>query len=202
MIYVTRREKFSAAHRLFNPELSDEENYRTYGKCSNPNWHGHNYIVEIVVAGEPDAKTGYVIDINLLKSIIKEYIIKKVDHKNLIKQIREKKWKVAIGINPKTPLEKIFNLINEIDQVLVMSVEPGFSGQAFLKSSIQRIDSLIKYREQQKLNFEIVVDGGISRENIFELAKLGVDQVAIDSAIFSQGNPAENLMVLKKITEK
>ena len=83
-----------------------------------------------------------------------------------------------------------------------MSVEPGFSGQAFLKSSIQRIDSLIKYREQQKLNFEIVVDGGISRENIFELAKLGVDQVAIDSAIFSQGNPAENLMVLKKISEE
>jgi 6-pyruvoyltetrahydropterin/6-carboxytetrahydropterin synthase len=83
MIYVTRREIFSAAHRLFNPIFSDEENERIFGKCSNPNWHGHNYTLEVVVAGEIDPETGYVIDLKLLKEIIIENIIKKVDHKNL-----------------------------------------------------------------------------------------------------------------------
>ena len=83
MIYVTRREIFSAAHRLFNPKYSDEENARIFGKCSNPNWHGHNYTLEVVVAGEIDPETGYVIDLKLLKEIIIKNIIKKVDHKNL-----------------------------------------------------------------------------------------------------------------------
>ena len=83
MIYVTRRERFSAAHRLFRPELSDEENFKIFGKCSNPNWHGHNYILEVVVAGNPDKETGYVIDINLLKKIVREFVINKIDHKNL-----------------------------------------------------------------------------------------------------------------------
>ncbi len=83
MHYVTRRETFSAAHRLFNPDFSDEENERVYGKCSNPNWHGHNYTLEVIVAGEIDKKTGYVIDLKMLKEIIIEKVIKKVDHKNL-----------------------------------------------------------------------------------------------------------------------
>ena len=83
MIYVTRREVFSAAHRLYNPKFSNEENERIFGKCSNPNWHGHNYTLEVVVAGEIDHDTGYVIDLKLLKDIIIENIIKKVDHKNL-----------------------------------------------------------------------------------------------------------------------
>ena len=83
MLYVTRRETFSAAHRLFNPEFSDEENERIYGKCSNPNWHGHNYTLEVIVAGDIDKKTGYVIDLKKLKEIIIENVISKVDHKNL-----------------------------------------------------------------------------------------------------------------------
>ncbi|MDP4115321.1 MAG: 6-carboxytetrahydropterin synthase [Bacteroidota bacterium] len=83
MIYVTRREVFSAAHRIFIPGLTDEENFIRYGKCSNPNWHGHNYTLEVVVAGEIDKETGYVIDLNILKEIIKTNIIDKVDHKNL-----------------------------------------------------------------------------------------------------------------------
>jgi 6-pyruvoyltetrahydropterin/6-carboxytetrahydropterin synthase len=83
MLYVTRRETFSAAHRLYLPELNDEENYKIFGKCSNPNWHGHNYTLEVVVSGEPDPKTGFVIDINNLKKIIKENVISMVDHKNL-----------------------------------------------------------------------------------------------------------------------
>lgn len=83
MVYVTRREVFSAAHRLFNKKFSDKENKEIFGKCSNPNWHGHNYTLEVVVAGNVDPETGYVIDLKKLKQIIKENIINKVDHKNL-----------------------------------------------------------------------------------------------------------------------
>ena len=83
MFFVTRREVFSAAHRLYNPKFSDEENKRIYGKCSNPNWHGHNYTLEVVVAGEINPETGYLIDLKLLKEIIIKNIIDKVDHKNL-----------------------------------------------------------------------------------------------------------------------
>ena len=83
MVYVTRRERFSAAHRVFKPELSDEENLKIYGQCSNPNWHGHNYILEVVVAGEVDPDTGYLLDLKLLKEIVHKNVIDKVDHKNL-----------------------------------------------------------------------------------------------------------------------
>ena len=83
MIYVTRRETFSASHRLNNDNISKEENKRIYGKCNNNYGHGHNYILEVVIAGEIDASTGYLIDIKLLKNIIKEYIIDKVDHHHL-----------------------------------------------------------------------------------------------------------------------
>ncbi len=83
MIYLTRRETFAAAHRLFIDGLSDEENFDIFGKCSNPNWHGHNYTLEVVVAGEVNPKTGFVLDLKELKVIIHKYVISKVDHKNL-----------------------------------------------------------------------------------------------------------------------
>ncbi len=83
MVYVKRRETFSAAHRLYNPAYSDEKNLEIFGKCSNPNWHGHNYVLEVTVAGEPDPETGFVIDLKVLKNIINENILSKVDHKNL-----------------------------------------------------------------------------------------------------------------------
>ena len=82
-MYVTRKANFSAAHRLFNPLLSDQENLEIYDKCSNPNGHGHNYYLEVTVAGEPDPKTGYVIDLKKLKKVIEEHFISKVDHKHL-----------------------------------------------------------------------------------------------------------------------
>lgn len=83
MIYITRRERFSAAHRLYKPELSDEENFKLYGQCSNPNWHGHNYVLEVVVKGEVDPETGYLLDLNDLKKVVRKHVIEKVDHKNL-----------------------------------------------------------------------------------------------------------------------
>lgn len=83
MVFVKRKAHFNAAHRLHNPDKSDEWNRKVYGKCNHPNWHGHNYTIEVVVVGEPDPDTGYVIDLGKLKQIIDENIIEKCDHKNL-----------------------------------------------------------------------------------------------------------------------
>ncbi len=83
MIYVTRKAHFSAAHRLYNPTFSDERNEAVFDKCNNPHGHGHNYTLEVTVAGIPDPLTGYVIDLKKLASMIDEYIIDKVDHKHL-----------------------------------------------------------------------------------------------------------------------
>ena len=82
MIYVTRREVFSASHRLYNENFSEEENQKIYGKCSNYYGHGHNYVLEVVVAGEINPETGYLIDLKILKDIIRENVISKADHRN------------------------------------------------------------------------------------------------------------------------
>jgi 6-pyruvoyltetrahydropterin/6-carboxytetrahydropterin synthase len=82
MIYITRREHFNAAHKVYNPEWSDEKNLEVFGKCSNPNWHGHNYVMYVTVKGEPHLETGYVMDLKVLSNIIREHVIDWVDHKN------------------------------------------------------------------------------------------------------------------------
>ena len=83
MLFITRKFHFSASHRVYDPSLSDEENFRIYGKCSNPNGHGHNYFMKITVAGEIDPIIGFVMDLTELKKIVEKEIISKVDHKNL-----------------------------------------------------------------------------------------------------------------------
>lgn len=80
---VTRRVHFNAAHRLFNPARSDEWNAQVFGVCSNPNYHGHNYELDVTVEGEIDPETGYVIDINVLKRVVEEKLLRHLDHKNL-----------------------------------------------------------------------------------------------------------------------
>jgi 6-pyruvoyltetrahydropterin/6-carboxytetrahydropterin synthase len=82
-ISVIRKEHFNAAHRLFNPAWSDEKNQEIFGKCNNPNYHGHNYDLLVKLTGFPDTKTGYVFDLKVLSDIIKENILDKFDHKNL-----------------------------------------------------------------------------------------------------------------------
>lgn len=82
-VYVTRRVHFNAAHRLHNPDKSDAWNREVFGKCNSPNYHGHNYVLKVTVAGEPDPETGYVIDLGDLKQLLHERVIDKVDHKNL-----------------------------------------------------------------------------------------------------------------------
>ncbi len=81
-VTVTRRMHFNAAHRVHNPELSDEENRRLFGKCNNPNWHGHNYILDVSVAGPVSDRTGYVMDLAALKRVVQESIIEGVDDRN------------------------------------------------------------------------------------------------------------------------
>lgn len=83
MIYLTRRERFNAAHRLFRKEWSEEKNYEVFGKCSNPNWHGHNYQLFVTVKGETNPETGFVINLKQLSTIVRKRVIEKMDHKNL-----------------------------------------------------------------------------------------------------------------------
>jgi 6-pyruvoyltetrahydropterin/6-carboxytetrahydropterin synthase len=83
LVTVTRRVHFSAAHRVHSPAMSDEENRRVYGKCNNPNWHGHNYILDVSVSGLVDERTGYVIDLSRVKDIVQLHVLEKVDHRNL-----------------------------------------------------------------------------------------------------------------------
>lgn len=99
MIYLTRRERFSAAHRMFRKEWSDEINLRVFGKCSNPNWHGHNYILWVTIKGEPSEEHGFIMNSNILKQIIIENIIDKIDHKNINLEVDFMKGKIATTEN-------------------------------------------------------------------------------------------------------
>ncbi len=82
-VSVTRRTFFNAAHRLHNPSKSDAWNKKVYGRCNSPNWHGHNYVLEVTIRGEPDPDTGFIMDLDDLHTVITERIINKVDHLNL-----------------------------------------------------------------------------------------------------------------------
>lgn len=88
-VAVYRKEHFNAAHRLHNPEWSDEKNQRVFGLCNNPNYHGHNYTLVVKVTGEVDPETGYVIDIKTLKDTVRKEITNRFDHKNLNLDVTE-----------------------------------------------------------------------------------------------------------------
>ena len=104
MIYITRRETFSAAHKLSRSDWSAEKNQEVFGKCANPNWHGHNYILWVTVKGEVNQETGFVANLSDVSRILKENILDKVDHKNLNEDVDFMKGKysstenLAIGI--------------------------------------------------------------------------------------------------------
>lgn len=82
-VAVYRKEHFNAAHRLHNPAWTEEKNNTVFGLCNNPNYHGHNYDLVVKLVGEPDAETGYVMDLKLLSDLVKEEILNRFDHKNL-----------------------------------------------------------------------------------------------------------------------
>ncbi|MCB9034773.1 MAG: 6-carboxytetrahydropterin synthase [Chitinophagales bacterium] len=83
MVYITRRETFNAAHKLYNPNWSAEQNKLVFGKCANKNWHGHNYALFVTVKGTPSKDTGFIMNIKELSQIIQKEVIEKLDHKNL-----------------------------------------------------------------------------------------------------------------------
>lgn len=95
MIYITRREVFNAAHRVFKEDWSDNKNLEVYGKCSNPNWHGHNYALYVTVKGNIRPDFGYVADLKSVSEIIRKRIIEKIDHKNINLEVDFMKGRIA-----------------------------------------------------------------------------------------------------------
>ena len=99
MIFLTRRERFSAAHRMYRADWTDEENQMKFGKCSNPNWHGHNYVLLVTVKGETSPEHGFVMNINILKQIILDKVVNKIDHKNINLEVDFMKGRIATTEN-------------------------------------------------------------------------------------------------------
>jgi 6-pyruvoyltetrahydropterin/6-carboxytetrahydropterin synthase len=95
MIYITRRETFNAAHKLYNNDWTEEKNIEIFGKCANHNWHGHNYVLFVTIKGDPDPITGYVIDLKVLSDILKKSVVEKLDHKNINLDVDFMKGKMA-----------------------------------------------------------------------------------------------------------
>jgi len=83
VVYITRKEHFNAAHKLYRPDWSDEQNEAVFGPCSNKNWHGHNYELWVTIKGEPNPETGFVVDLKWLSQLIRRELIEHLDHKNL-----------------------------------------------------------------------------------------------------------------------
>lgn len=114
-VTVTRRMTFSAAHRLHQPALSDEENRALFGKCNSPNGHGHNYVLEVSVRGPVDPRTGYVVDLKWLKETVEVHLLDYLDHRNLNADVA-----FLSGVNPTTE-----NLVVACWNVLARRVSPG-----------------------------------------------------------------------------
>jgi 6-pyruvoyltetrahydropterin/6-carboxytetrahydropterin synthase len=114
-VTVVRRLTFNAAHRVHNPELDDLENARLFGKCNNPNWHGHNYVLEVSVRGPIEKRTGYVMDLARLKDVVSKEIVEKVDHRNLNLDVDFMR-----GVIPTTE-----NLVVGIRRILVPAIAPA-----------------------------------------------------------------------------
>lgn len=95
MIYITRRERFNAAHKLSREDWSDEKNASVFGKCSNKNWHGHNYELFVTVKGKINPDTGFVIDLKTLKNIIRQHITEPLDHRNINMDVPFMRGKMA-----------------------------------------------------------------------------------------------------------
>ena len=104
MIHITRREHFNAAHKLYNPKWSEEQNTEVFGKCANPNWHGHNYNLYVTVKGKVNQDTGFSVNLKELSVIVRTYVTDKLDHKNLnmdvdfLKDLMPSTENVAIAI--------------------------------------------------------------------------------------------------------
>jgi ribulose-phosphate 3-epimerase len=136
------------------------------------------------------------------ESLVSFHIESGEDVSEFIKIIKEKKHKASIAISPKTPVERIVSCVNDVDQILLMSVEPGFSGQDFLMDSLQRLKILIELRTSSGASFRIGLDGGIDATKSALLANKGVDDYAVGSGIFQQKNSVAALRDLVALVSK
>lgn len=107
MIYITRKEHFNAAHKLYNPKWSKEKNQEVFGPCANENWHGHNFDLFVTVKGKPDPDTGFVVDLKQLSSLIKSKVVDEIDHKNINLDVPFMKGKMASTENIAIEIWKI-----------------------------------------------------------------------------------------------
>jgi len=115
MVYITRRERFNAAHRLFREDFTDEQNLEVFGKCSNPKWHGHNYELFVTVKGDIDEKTGFLVNLKKLSRIIREQVIEKLDHKNINLEVDFMQGKLASTENLAVGIwRELENRVNEL----------------------------------------------------------------------------------------
>jgi 6-pyruvoyltetrahydropterin/6-carboxytetrahydropterin synthase len=131
MVYVTRKAQFCAAHRLYNPGWSDEKNKAVFGKCNNPNGHGHNYEIEVTVAGDPPRETGMVIDLKKLADIIECEIVDRVDHKHMNIDIDFMKGCIPTAENMAIAFWKI--LEPKIEEGRLVSIKLSESGNNFVE---------------------------------------------------------------------
>ncbi|MBI1307129.1 MAG: 6-carboxytetrahydropterin synthase [Bacteroidetes bacterium] len=95
LIYITRKEHFNAAHKLYNPNWSAEENDAVFGKCANKNWHGHNFDLYVTIKGTPNEDTGFIMDLKKLRDVIQAEVIEQLDHKNINLDVPFMKGKMA-----------------------------------------------------------------------------------------------------------
>ena len=146
MVYVTRKAHFSAAHRLYNPTFSDERNDAIFDKCNNPMGHGHNYTIEVTVAGIPDPLTGYVIDLKKLALLIDELILVKVDHKHLNYDVPELKGIIPTAEN----IAVIFWQILEpkISDGKLHSIKVFESENNFVEYLGEPVENIVRYEER------------------------------------------------------
>jgi 6-pyruvoyltetrahydropterin/6-carboxytetrahydropterin synthase len=131
MVYVTRKAQFCAAHRLFNPNWSEERNAAVFGKCNNPNGHGHNYEIEVTVGGNPPQETGMVIDLKKLADILEGEILERVDHKNMNEDVDFMKGCIPTAENMAIAFWKI--LEPKINEGKLVSIKLYESGNNFVE---------------------------------------------------------------------
>ena len=123
MLYISRKEHFNAAHKLFNPAWSKEKNVEVFGPCANDNWHGHNFDLIVTVKGSPDPETGFVVDMKKLSTLIRTEVTEKLDHKNINLDVDFMKGKMA----------SCENLIVEIWKIIEKNL-PGITNRGKLHS--------------------------------------------------------------------
>lgn len=121
------------------------------------------------------------------------------DPLKLIHTIQRRGWQAGIALKPHTPVNEVYPLLQHLDHLLIMAVEPGFSGQAFLETTHQKIATALSYKQAHNLALHIAIDGGVTKELLPTLAQAGVDALAIGAALFATGNPTENLQALKQM---